>query len=259
MFTLIIRDRSGAERPEHFDETEIVIGRVPGNNLVLRAGNVSRQHARIAANGSRLVVSDLGSSNGTYVNGRKIRQPTILRDGDEIWIGDFYLRVELTQPESSIAMPMPRAQKWYLFTTGQGTQGPMSTAQVSAGIRSGEIETDAQVCVAGGGKWQPIGSVEDFAASVRAIEEMSLQGRAPMAPTEIPPQPVPTNNGSKVYWYVIKGDSAPFGPFTTEQVQQAVRSHQFPVSVQVNQAGSPDWFDLVAVPEFADCVFSMGR
>jgi len=258
MFTLIIRDRSGAERPEQFEDNEVMIGRVPGNNLVLRAGNVSRQHARIAANGSRLIVSDMGSSNGTYVNGRKIRQPTILRDGDEIWIGDFYLRVELTPPASSIAIPMPRQSKWYVFHAQGGTQGPMTTAQVTGGIRSGVISPDSQVCVAGGGKWQAIGSVEEFATSVRAVAEMSIQNRPLMAPTEVPEAPQ-ANNESKVYWYVINGEAAPFGPFTTDQVRQAVRNQQIPVTVQVNRAGSPDWFELVAVPEFAEELLTMGR
>ena len=62
------------------------------NEVVLADTKVSRRHALIHAQGPaefRLV--DLGSSNGTYLNGRRVVQPTRLEDGDLITIGDFVL------------------------------------------------------------------------------------------------------------------------------------------------------------------------
>jgi pilus assembly protein CpaF len=97
MFTIIISEKGGAERRETFDRTEINVGRVQGNDLMLPKGNVSKHHARLLYRDGRFIVTDLKSTNGTYVNGRKISQATIVRTGDKIYIGDFVLRLETGQ------------------------------------------------------------------------------------------------------------------------------------------------------------------
>ena len=61
---------------------------------MLPKGNVSKHHARLLFRDGRFIVTDLKSTNGTYVNGRKISQATIVREGDKIYIGDFVLRLE---------------------------------------------------------------------------------------------------------------------------------------------------------------------
>ncbi len=97
MFTIIISEKGGAERRETFDRNEINVGRVQGNDLMLPKGNVSKHHARLLYRDGRFIVTDLKSTNGTYVNGRKITQATIVREGDKIYIGDFVLRLETGQ------------------------------------------------------------------------------------------------------------------------------------------------------------------
>src|ERR1035437_10162239 len=94
MFTIIISEKGGAERRETFDKNEINVGRVQGNDLMLPKGNVSKHHARLLFRDGRFIVTDLKSTNGTYVNGRKIAQATIVREGDKIYIGDFVIRLE---------------------------------------------------------------------------------------------------------------------------------------------------------------------
>src|SRR5262245_55869912 len=94
MFSIIISEKGGAERKESFDKNEINVGRVQGNDLMLPKGNVSKHHARLLFRDGRFIVTDLKSTNGTYVNGRKIAQATIVREGDKIYIGDFVLRLE---------------------------------------------------------------------------------------------------------------------------------------------------------------------
>src|SRR6202035_2146369 len=94
MFTIIISEKGGTERRETFDKNEINVGRVQGNVLMLPKGNVSKHHARLLFRDGRFIVTDLKSTNGTYVNGRKIAQATIVREGDKIYIGDFILRIE---------------------------------------------------------------------------------------------------------------------------------------------------------------------
>jgi pilus assembly protein CpaF len=96
MFAIIVHEKGGAERREVFDAAELSVGRVQGNELMLPKGNVSKRHARLLYRDGRFIVTDLNSTNGTYVNRRKITQATIVREGDRIYIGDFVLRIEMT-------------------------------------------------------------------------------------------------------------------------------------------------------------------
>ncbi|HEX4478370.1 MAG TPA: FHA domain-containing protein [Polyangiaceae bacterium] len=106
VFAIVISEKGGAERREAFDHAEINIGRVQGNDLMLAKGNVSKRHARLVFRDNRFIVTDLNSTNGTYVNRRRISQATIVRQGDRIYIGDFVLRVEGTEDGSGLS-PAP--------------------------------------------------------------------------------------------------------------------------------------------------------
>jgi FHA domain-containing protein len=74
-------------------DTPFRFGRMPENNLVIPDPNVSRSHAEIRPVGSSFVLVDLGSTNGTKVNGATISQHT-LRPGDTISIGATTIRFE---------------------------------------------------------------------------------------------------------------------------------------------------------------------
>lgn len=58
-----------------------------------RRGYVSGRHARFSLMGQNLFVEDLGSTNGTAVNGQFINEPTALRNGDTVNVGDVAIRV----------------------------------------------------------------------------------------------------------------------------------------------------------------------
>lgn len=66
-----------------------ILGRSPDCDVVLDAGAVSRQHARIVRRGDELLLEDLKSRNGTYLNGQALSQPTGLSDGDLLRICDL--------------------------------------------------------------------------------------------------------------------------------------------------------------------------
>ena len=68
------------------------IGRSSACDLVLGDDSVSRRHAEIALRGGVCVVRDLGSCNGTWVNGRAVRRAR-LRRGDELQLGETVIRV----------------------------------------------------------------------------------------------------------------------------------------------------------------------
>ena len=65
------------------------IGRSPQSDVFLDDVTVSRNHAAITRDDDGIVVEDLGSLNGTYVNRRRIESPERLADGDELQIGKF--------------------------------------------------------------------------------------------------------------------------------------------------------------------------
>lgn len=72
------------------DRPQLTIGRHPDNDVVLESRVVSSRHALLRRLGDAYLLEDLGSSNGTYVNGAEIRG-TELKDGDQIWIADTKL------------------------------------------------------------------------------------------------------------------------------------------------------------------------
>lgn len=72
----------------------VVMGRLPECTIVIGDLNVSRRHAEVRALGTGFVVADLGSTNGTAVNGVRITGEQVLRDGDVISVGTTHLRFE---------------------------------------------------------------------------------------------------------------------------------------------------------------------
>jgi hypothetical protein len=70
------------------------IGRSPECELVLKDSRVSRKHARLAARDGVLVLTDLGSTNGTRVNGHRVSE-VVLGAGDRILVGETVLTIEL--------------------------------------------------------------------------------------------------------------------------------------------------------------------
>ena len=94
MFSITVTEKGGEQRRLDFDKAEITIGRVQGNDVILPKGNVSKRHARIVLKDGKFIIVDLKSTNGTYVNGRKITSPLVVKESDKIYIGDFILGVD---------------------------------------------------------------------------------------------------------------------------------------------------------------------
>lgn len=91
LLRLVLAD--GGQREIAVDGSPMSIGRATDNNLVLRDSRVSRHHARIQARAGSLVLTDIGSTNGTRVNGSVVRE-VALGEGDTIELGDTRLIVE---------------------------------------------------------------------------------------------------------------------------------------------------------------------
>jgi uncharacterized membrane protein YdfJ with MMPL/SSD domain len=92
-------------------ETEpLLIGRVTGSEGGGALGDdpeLSREHARISVVDGTLVIEDLGSSNGTFVNGTRIEAPTPLHSGDRIKVGTTTLTLDQPDPDATVVSPRP--------------------------------------------------------------------------------------------------------------------------------------------------------
>jgi len=83
---LVLTEGPGQGCCWELNRDEITIGRHPSCHIVLPDRRVSRFHAQITRQGQRYVLEDLGSKNGTFVNGEPVQGPWTLKDGDEISI-----------------------------------------------------------------------------------------------------------------------------------------------------------------------------
>ncbi len=172
-----------------FDKDEITIGRVSGNDIVLAKGNVSKRHSRFTVKSpGQIEVADLKSTNGTYVNGRKIGSPMLLSASDWVYVGDFLINIDLGGgaasgrlrddfPGDSPAAPAVAAR-------GTGCRSPSAPA-----ARSGRLERRAasRPTTTATAKGTP-----DSAAVAATSDELGLAARPPgSGRVPIPPPPPP--------------------------------------------------------------------
>jgi len=79
------------ERAAELTKDITIIGRRPDCDIALTGVTVSRRHAQIQRDGDRCLLSDLGSTNGTLLNGEPVIGEEVLRDRDEIAVGTYKL------------------------------------------------------------------------------------------------------------------------------------------------------------------------
>lgn len=94
---LEVRPLGGGSQRIRVAAEPLTIGRSSDNVVVLDDPAVSRHHARIQPRGGALVLTDLGSTNGTRVNGSTVRE-VVLGEGDDIAIGDTVISVHADDP-----------------------------------------------------------------------------------------------------------------------------------------------------------------
>ncbi len=98
MIRLVVIEGSAPWSQAVVEPGGVVLGRSPGEGVSLPGSNVSRRHSRVWREGEQVFIEDLKSSNGTFVNSRKIQERTPLFSGDIIRIGSHALRVESSRP-----------------------------------------------------------------------------------------------------------------------------------------------------------------
>jgi pSer/pThr/pTyr-binding forkhead associated (FHA) protein/S1-C subfamily serine protease len=140
------------------------LGRASDNDLVLEDRSASQHHARINLDAGRATVTDLGSSNGTWVNGGRISAPHPLQHGDRLQVGDslFTFQVE--------GRPLP----------AEGTEVAPTRRALSLGLLLG-----------GGGAILLVGLLALVAVVLGALVLLSRGGATPTPSVMATPTPVP--------------------------------------------------------------------
>ncbi|WNG38091.1 FHA domain-containing protein [Archangium minus] len=113
MFLVTLEEKGGGTEQIEFEQNEITIGRLAGNDIVLAKGNVSKYHSKIIAKDGKFIVVDMKSTNGTFVNGKKIAGPQVVKPSDQIFIGDYIINVEPLEESGAMTRTAPPEEEYY--------------------------------------------------------------------------------------------------------------------------------------------------
>jgi len=111
--TLIVRQGAQAGMSFSITGNQVVLGREEGLDIILQDPEASRRHSRISWQGGQYVIEDLGSTNGTFVNGVQITTPQMLSPGDSIGIGQTALVFQMQGGQVPFQSPPPRQAQAY--------------------------------------------------------------------------------------------------------------------------------------------------
>ncbi len=142
-FQLIMRAGPMPGKIFPLQKNEIYIGRDPANDIVITDVEVSRKHARLILQPGGYVLEDLGSTNGTYINGQRLLGPHVLRAGEVIQLGEnvslsfdaiYDENATVVAPVSSPSPAIPQAPTYYSppqqpVQPSSYVPPPMATAQ----------------------------------------------------------------------------------------------------------------------------------
>jgi len=94
------------------ESAEIFLGRDAQNDIVIAEADISRRHARLRRADGGYVIEDLGSTNGTFVNGQRLTAPHRLRSGEEIRLGPHVVLVyeSVGDPGATVAIAAETVQ-----------------------------------------------------------------------------------------------------------------------------------------------------
>ena len=129
-------------------DQELIIGRSSELEMVLIEDMVSRHHAKITTTNDEIYIEDLGSTNGTFVNGEKITKCK-LKEGDRILIGTSIIKLVYEEFDSSVsrAVPEPHAEERPIPSLASSAgarrvaqQGHTSPGAAQSGVLSGSID-----------------------------------------------------------------------------------------------------------------------
>lgn len=108
MKVVLVMFKDGERRDFPLTDARTVIGRRSECSLRIPTGDVSRRHCEVDVIGDEIVVRDLGSANGTYVNGKRIAESEI-KAGDHLAVGPVHFIVQVDGKPAEVHPPADRA------------------------------------------------------------------------------------------------------------------------------------------------------
>ena len=109
-FQLIMRSGPTPGAAFMLEGDQLTIGRDATNDIVINDAEISRRHARLTFQGGKYVLEDLGSTNGTFVNGQRLAGPRVLKAGEVVSFGEQIILVfEVTNVDAGATVVSPRA------------------------------------------------------------------------------------------------------------------------------------------------------
>lgn len=107
MKAIITARNSDKENQEYSCDSTLTFGRESHSDVTLNDPQASRSHAVLRQMGNQYILSDMGSTNGTYLNKRRIHEATAVKDGDTIRIGSSEFVFKLLQDGATTAIDVP--------------------------------------------------------------------------------------------------------------------------------------------------------
>ncbi len=108
-FQLFVQQGPQVGQAFALNKSIITIGREAGNDIVLESPQISRYHTRLTLQGGVYVVEDMGSTNGTFLNGQRVLRPTPVTSGDLIGVGEsILLKVQGAAGETVVERGQPQ-------------------------------------------------------------------------------------------------------------------------------------------------------
>lgn len=152
-FRLVVKSGPNPGTPFELTKEVTLIGRDVTNDISLGDAEVSRQHARLTQTPGGYVLEDLGSTNGSFVNGERLVAPRVLSSGDLIGMGEnVTLSFEATSPEAA-ATVMAGAVRHGAAPSPQAYQAatPIPSAPVLSDEPTSRFRGNTRWLLAGGG------------------------------------------------------------------------------------------------------------
>ncbi|AKQ66991.1 FHA domain/GGDEF domain protein [Myxococcus hansupus] len=206
MATLVVRLPDGTEN-EYAITGELKLGRQQGCDILLTEGGVSRTHARVFEEGGTVFIDDVGSANGTFVDGKRIMEPTALTPQSEVLLGDYTLTLKAAAVRGSGARraAKPAAGGDDAMPVGGEGAGPRATRAMpsikkspggakggGAGAELAKRPRPARSPAAGGARPEPTasgpslrGMVGPWAGQTYPLKGKVIVGRQPPASIQL--------------------------------------------------------------------------
>lgn len=195
----LIATRNGQAREFLLKKPDITIGRAPSNDVALSGDQLaSRRHALIRFDGVNFTIRDVGSANGTYINGVELRAPTPLRNGDHIGVGEHEIvfftlganeaaeptTTTIAPPESldqpyGETVPVPGMADTLEPSSPWATRGDSGTVASSIPVVEETADDEVDIATGTGGQYEATTTPEEAIVTVT------------VPPQTVPPADVP--------------------------------------------------------------------